>query len=55
MHLSNKEACETIDAAFFSGDAFHNEKRLQEIIFYLKRWEKEIKRIIKNNYYKYEE
>ena len=33
-----KDACEEIDAAFFSGDTFHDDKVLNEMVWYLKRW-----------------
>jgi hypothetical protein len=33
-----EEACEQIDAGFFSGDTFDNEEALAEIEDYLGRW-----------------
>ena len=40
-----KDACEEIDAAFFSGDTFHDEKVLSEFEWYLSRWTRETARI----------
>lgn len=40
-------ACEEIDAAFFSSDAFHNPERLAEIEHYLGRWSREAENIRK--------
>ncbi len=45
MHPSIERACEEIDAAFFSGDGFHNEVSLAKISFYVGRWRREINSI----------
>jgi len=45
LHQSIIESIEQIDAAFFSGDQFHDESNLEEIMDYLCRWEREAKRI----------
>jgi len=42
-----EEACESIDAGFFSGDTFHDEESLKEIEYYLGRWNRETERIKK--------
>ena len=39
------EACEQIDAGFFSGDTFHSRESLEEIEDYIKRWQREIENI----------
>jgi len=38
-----EESCDNIDAAFFSGDTFHNLASLNDIKYYLARWNKEAK------------
>ena len=43
MHPSIERACEKIDAAFYSGDSFHNKTSLAEISSYVGRWHREIK------------
>lgn len=43
----HKEACESIDAGFFSSDAFHNKIAIEEISFYIGRWLREIEHIKK--------
>lgn len=40
-------ACETIDAALFSGDSLHNKYILQEFKDYIERWQKGITEIEK--------
>ena len=42
MHWKVKEALEEIDAAFFSGDTFHDPEALKEVEEYLGRWQREI-------------
>ena len=37
-----KEACEQIDAGFFSGDTFHSKEALDEIGFYIGRWTRQM-------------
>lgn len=39
------EACETIDAAIFSGDAFHDEEHRKELKALMDRWYRELDRI----------
>lgn len=39
------EACETIDAAMFSGDTFHEPSRRAELRSYLGRWDRELKQL----------
>ena len=41
------DACEEIDAAFFSGDAFHDNEALTKIKHYLGRWNREAESIEK--------
>ena len=41
-HQDIEEACECIDAGFFSGDAFHDPGSLKEIEEYMGRWAREI-------------
>ncbi len=41
MHHLDAEALETIDAALFSGDAFHNADALATLETYLARWNRE--------------
>ena len=38
-----EDACEEIDAGFFSGDGFHGREELEEIRCYLGRWERRCK------------
>jgi len=40
-----ERACEEIDAALFSGDAFYTEKDLAEFQQYLDRWNREVENI----------
>ena len=42
------EACENIDAGFFSGDVFHNVKELEAMDTYIARWTRESAVIKKN-------
>jgi len=42
MHEDDREALETIDAAMFSGDAFHSVSSLREVNKYLERWNREV-------------
>jgi len=44
-------ALEEIDAAFFSGDQFHNVENLDTAKEYIERWQREIKKIEEANYY----
>jgi hypothetical protein len=63
MHPNDEEAFQTIDAAFFSGDTFHDKVNLDLVKYFMERWQKEIKNIEKLNgeqlkvaqYYKIEE
>lgn len=41
------EACDTIDAAIFSGDDFHDEANRKELIEFMERWTRELKLIEK--------
>jgi len=41
MHPSVSNAIGEIDAAFFSGDGFHDKEKLDEIQYYLARWMRE--------------
>lgn len=45
IHPKVIEAIDEIDAAFFTGDGFHDEDALQEIEGFLIRWGKEISNI----------
>ena len=45
MRCHITDACEEIDAVFFSGDGFQNKTALEEIEFYVGRWSREIERI----------
>jgi hypothetical protein len=40
-----EDACEEIDAGFFSSDVFHNKESINELICYLGRWNREAGRI----------
>ena len=40
-----ENACEEIDAAIFSGDAFFDEEHRKGLIEYMERWTRELKRI----------
>jgi hypothetical protein len=40
-----EEACDQIDAGFFSGDAFHDEAALTRIEEFIARWQGEIANI----------
>jgi hypothetical protein len=40
-----EEACNEIDAGFFSGDTFHYPESIARIEFYLGRWQRELERI----------
>lgn len=42
------EACETIDAALFSGDAFENTKERIELREYIERWNRQLDVLQKN-------
>jgi hypothetical protein len=42
------EACELIDAGFFTGDAFHNFNAGEKIKWYIDRWTKELASIEQN-------
>lgn len=37
-----ENACDSIDAGFFSGDTFHSEEALARIEWYMGRWQREI-------------
>lgn len=45
MHPANEEAFEIIDAAFFSGDCFHNRANVNFAKSYIERWQREIEKI----------
>lgn len=47
-----KDLLETIDAAMFTGDTFHDEKTLELFEYYLNRFNREIKNIKENDFYK---
>lgn len=40
-----EDACEEIDAAMFSGDAFLDEEHRKGLIEYMERWQRELKKI----------
>lgn len=40
-----EDACEQIDAAMFSGDAFLDEDHRKELTLYIERWQRELKSI----------
>ena len=42
-----EDACEEIDAAMFTGDAFYDEEHRKSLLDYMERWKKEIKRLDK--------
>ena len=42
-----EDACEEIDAAIFSGDAFMDSDNRKELREYMARWERELKRLDK--------
>lgn len=37
-----ENACDEIDAGFFSGDAFHSEEAIARIEWYMGRWQREL-------------
>jgi hypothetical protein len=43
------EACEEIDAAMFSGDSFMDEQNRKELMAYINRWVREVRRREKKN------
>ena len=43
MNQSILDACEEIDAGFFSGDIFHNSSAIEQMEHYLGRWQRELK------------
>jgi hypothetical protein len=45
MHPDTVNACELIDASFFSSDTFHDRASLEFVEAYLGRWTREAKRI----------
>ena len=45
MYCDTEQACELIDACFFSGDSFHDYESLEEINNYVQRWSRIIKEI----------
>lgn len=42
-----EEACDQIDAGFFSGDTFHSEEAIARMEWYMGRWQREIANIRK--------
>ena len=40
-----EDACESIDAAFFTGDAFLDENHRKGVTEYIERWQRELKRL----------
>lgn len=42
MHPDTEDQLDSIDAAFFSGDSFHNEADLEKVEYYLGRWSREV-------------
>jgi hypothetical protein len=40
-----EEACDQIDAGFFSADTFHSPEAILRIEYYLSRWQRELARI----------
>jgi len=41
LHNSTEEALDSIDAAVFSGDSFHDQEGLDRLEYYTARWQKE--------------
>jgi len=41
LHNSTEEALDSIDAAVFSGDSFHDQEGLDRLEYYMDRWQKE--------------
>ncbi len=41
------EACEQIDAAFFSADTFHDDEAVKMMEYYMGRWNRELENIKK--------
>jgi len=51
LHPSDEHALDTIDAAFFSGDAFHSPESLSRVEYFLARWFREAERIRSANFF----
>ena len=51
MTFKTLAAFEEINAAFFSGDEFHDRSYIELVKDYLRRWKNEIDNIEANNYY----
>lgn len=51
LHVDDEAALQTIDAAFFSGDAFHGPEALSRAEYFLHRWLREAERIRSANFY----
>ena len=45
MHPTDEEALQTIDAALFSGDTFHNDEDRIRLREFLSRWQKKVDEI----------
>ena len=45
MREQTDDLFDAIDAAFFTGDEFHDRGTIKEVEFYLGRWERELGRI----------
>ncbi len=43
------EHCDSIDAALFTGDAFHDEAAREELWAYIGRWTRELEATVDNN------
>ncbi len=46
-----EEACEEIDAGFFSSDAFFDKQSVEDMEVYIGRWQRQIAVIKEANYY----
>ncbi len=55
LHPSNERALDTIDAAVFSGDAFHSPEALSRLEYFLLRWHREAERIRSANFFEGDE
>lgn len=49
LNPATEDACDHIDACFFSGDSFHSPDAIKRIEFYLGRWQRELASIKRIN------
>ena len=52
LHPSDEDAVDTIDAMMFGGDSLHNKENLEEMKYFIERWQKQltfIEEIIEEN------